>query len=130
MNDLASNYLTRLRNAILAGKENVSGIPSSRLVEELSRVLKEEGYIRDYHVNDINGKKTISVDIKYHNTKSVITNIEKVSRLGRRVYVQAKEIPYVREGLGISIVSTSRGVMTDEKARELNVGGEIICKVW
>jgi small subunit ribosomal protein S8 len=130
MNDLASNYLTRLRNAILAGKENVSGIPSSKLVEELSRVLKEEGYIRDFHVNDINGKKTIAVDIKYYNAKSVITKIEKVSRLGRRVYVQAKEIPYVREGLGISIVSTSKGVMTDEKARELNVGGEIICKVW
>ncbi len=130
MNDLASNYLARLRNAILAGKESVSGIPSSRLVEEISRVLKEEGYIRDYHVNDIKGKKTISVEIKYHNNESVISKLEKVSRLGRRVYVQSKDIPYVREGLGISIVSTSKGVMTDAKARELNVGGEIICKVW
>ncbi|HDT11196.1 MAG TPA: 30S ribosomal protein S8, partial [bacterium] len=68
--------------------------------------------------------------IKYHNNKSVISKLEKVSRLGRRVYVQSKEIPYVREGLGVSIVSTSKGVMTDAKARELNVGGEIICKVW
>ncbi len=130
MNDLASNYLTRLRNAILAGKENVSGIPSSKLVEEISRVLKEEGYIKDYHTNDIKGRKTISVELKYHKEKSVISKLEKVSRLGRRVYVQSKEIPYVREGLGISIVSTSKGVMTDAKARELNVGGEIICKVW
>jgi len=130
MNDLVSNYLTRIRNGILVAKENVSGIPSSKVIEEISRVLKEEGYIKDFRVNDIKGKKTVSIDIKYYNGKSVISNIEKVSKPGRRVYSQAKEIPYIRKGLGVSIVSTSRGVMTDARAREINVGGEIICKVW
>ena len=130
MSDLVSNYLTRIRNGILAGKENVSGIPSSKIIEEVSRVLKEEGFIKDFRINEIEGKKTASVDIKYYNGKSVISSIEKVSKPGRRVYSQAKEIPYIRRGLGVSIVSTSSGVMTDAKAREMNVGGEIICKVW
>lgn len=130
MNDLVSNYLTRIRNGILAEKENVSGIPSSKIIEEISRVLKEEGFIKDFRINDINGKKTVSVDIKYFNGKSVISNIEKVSKPGRRIYSQVKDIPYIRKGLGVSIVSTSRGVMTDAKAREMNVGGEIICNVW
>ncbi len=130
MNDLVSNYLTRIRNGILAEKENVSGIPSSKIIEEISRVLKEEGFIKDFRINEIEGKKTVSVDIKYFKGKSVISNIEKVSKPGRRVYSQSKDIPYIRKGLGVSIVSTSRGVMTDAKAREMNVGGEIICKVW
>ena len=130
MKDLVSNYLTRVRNAILAGKESVSNIPSSKIVEEISRVLKEEGYIRDFMVSDHDGKKSISVDLKYYRNKNVISNIERVSSAGRRVYSQANEIPFVREGLGILIVTTSKGVMTDAKARELNVGGEIICRVW
>jgi len=130
MNDLISNYLTRVRNAILAGKENVSGIPSSKVIEEISRVLKEEGYISDYRINELNGKKTVSVDIKYYRNKSVISHIERVSSSGIRVYTNAGDIPYIREGLGVAIVTTSKGVMTDVKARELNVGGEIICKVW
>ena len=130
MNDLVSNYLTRVRNAILAGKETVSGIPSSKILEEISRVLKEEGYISDYRVNELDGKKTIAVDLKYYRNKSVISNLERVSTTGRRVYSRSNEIPFVREGLGISIVTTSKGVMTDAKARELNVGGEIICRVW
>lgn len=130
MNDLVSNYLTRIRNAILAKKESVSNIPSSKVLEEISRVLKEEGYISDFHVNEIAGKKSLAVDLKYYRDKSVISNIERVSKAGRRVYSQAAEIPFVREGLGISIVTTSKGVMTDALARELNIGGEIICKVW
>ena len=130
MNDLISNYLTRIRNGILAGKENVSGIPSSKIIEEISKVLKEEGYISDFRINELNGKKTVSVDLKYYRNKSVISNIERVSSSGRRVYSQSAEIPFIREGLGISIVTTSKGVMTDAKARELNVGGEIICKIW
>lgn len=130
MNDLVSNYLTRIRNAILAGKENVSGIPSSKILEEISRVLKEEGFITDFRINEVDGKKTVSVDLKYYRNKSVISNIERVSTAGRRVYSQVTEIPYIREGLGVAIVTTSKGVMTDAKARELNIGGEIICKVW
>ncbi|HSW61619.1 MAG TPA: 30S ribosomal protein S8 [bacterium] len=130
MNDLISNYLTRIRNGLLAGKENVSGIPSSKIIEEISRVLKEEGYISDFRINEINGKKTVSVDLKYYRNKSVISNIQRVSSGGRRVYSQSADIPFIREGLGVSIVTTSKGVMTDAKARELNVGGEIICKIW
>lgn len=130
MNDLISNYLTRVRNAYLAGHENVSNIPSSKVLEEISRVLQETGYIQAYRVNEVSDRKTLSVDLKYHNNKSVITRLERVSRLGRRVYSGADDIPYVKEGLGVAIVSTNRGVMTDAQARELRVGGEIICQVW
>jgi len=130
MNDLVANYLTRIRNAVIAKHETVTGIPSSKILENVSKVLKEEGYIKDFRVNEIEGKKTISVDIKYHNGKSVISKIERVSRPGRRIYSSVEEIPYVKQGLGISVVSTSKGVLTDAKARELNVGGEIICNVW
>ncbi|MGI6394023.1 MAG: 30S ribosomal protein S8 [bacterium] len=130
MNDLIANYLTRIRNGFLAGKDNVSGIPSSKIIEDISKVLKEEGYITDFRINEVQGKKTVSVDLKYYRNKSVISSIERVSSGTRRVYSQSKEIPFVREGLGISIVTTSKGVMTDAKARELNVGGEIICRVW
>ena len=130
MNDLISNYLTRVRNAYLAGHENVSDIPSSKVLEEISRVLQETGYIQAYRVNEVSDRKTLSVDLKYHNSKSVITRLERVSKLGRRVYSGADDIPYVKEGLGVAIVSTNRGVMTDAQARELRVGGEIICQVW
>ena len=130
MNDLISNYLTRVRNGFLAGHENVNNIPSSKVLEEISRVLQEAGYIQSYRVNDVKSRKTLSVDLKYHNNKSVITRLERVSKLGRRVYTGADDIPYVKEGLGVSIVSTNRGVMTDAQARELRVGGEIICQVW
>lgn len=130
MNDLVSNYLTRVRNAILAKHETVTGIPSSKLIEQMSRVLKEEGYIKDYRINEMGPQNTISVDLKYNNGKNVISKIERVSRPGLRIYSAATEIPYVRQGLGISIVSTSRGVLSDTKARELKVGGEIVCKVW
>ena len=130
MNDLISNYLTRVRNAYLAGHDNVSDIPSSKVLEEISRVLQETGYIQAYRVNEVSDRKTLSVDLKYHNSKSVITRLERVSKLGRRVYSGADDIPYVKEGLGVAIVSTNRGVMTDAQARELRVGGEIICQVW
>jgi len=130
MNDLISNYLTRVRNAYLAGHENVSDIPSSKVLEEISRVLQETGYIQAYRVNEVSDRKTLSVDLKYHNSKSVITRLERVSKLGRRVYSGADDIPYVKEGLGVAIVSTNRGVLTDAQARESRVGGEIICQVY
>lgn len=130
MNDLISNYLTRLNNALRAKHETVIGIPSSRVVEGVSKVLKEEGFISDFRVTDVAGKKTIAVDFRYHKGKPVISHIERVSKPGCRVYVPVKEIPYVRAGLGVCVVSTSKGVLTDKKARESNVGGEILCKVW
>ncbi len=130
INDLVSNYLTRIRNAIMAKHETVTGIPASNLIEQISKVLKDEGYISDYRIVEIGPKKTVSVDIKYYKGVSVITKIERISRPGIRVYAKTEEIPYVRAGLGISVISTSKGVFSDKKAREMNVGGEIICRVW
>ncbi len=130
MNDLVSNFLTRIRNGIMAKHDTVQGIPCSKVVENTARVLKEEGYINDYRVSEVGVKKTISVDLKYRNGESVITKIERASKPGRRVYESAAEVRYVKAGLGIAVVTTSRGVMTDRKAREMNVGGEIVCRVW
>jgi len=130
MNDMVSNYLTRIRNAIQAEKGSVVGIPSSRLVEGLSQVLKDEGYIEDFRVTEVGVKKTIAVDLRYHSGRPVISRIERVSKPGCRVYASVVDIPYVRAGLGIAVISTSRGVMSDRKARELKVGGEVLCRVW
>jgi len=130
MNDLIANYLTRVRNAIMAAHESVDGIPCSNVIVDISKVLKEEGFIKDYSVTELGPRKTISVDLKYKKGNNVISKIERVSKPGRRVYAQAQEIPYIREGLGVAVVSTSKGVLSDSKARELNVGGEVICKVW
>ncbi len=125
MNDMIANYLTRIRNAMLADKSSVVGIPSSRVIEGISRVLKEEGYIEDFRVTEIGSKRTVAVDIRYHNGRPVISRIVR-----RRVYMPVSDLPHVRAGLGISILSTSRGIMSDRKARELNVGGEVLCQVW
>ena len=130
MNDLVANFLTRVRNAIIAGHENVDGIPCSKLIMEIAKVLKEEGFIKDFHTTELGPRKVISVSLIYNKGVNVISSIQRVSKPGRRVYSQANEIPYIREGLGVSILTTSKGVMTDAKARQLNVGGEIICKVW
>jgi small subunit ribosomal protein S8 len=130
MNDLISNYLTRIRNAMRAEHETVVGIPSSRIVEGISQVLKDEGYISDFRVTMVGAKKTIAVDIRYHHGKPVISHVERVSKPGCRVYMPAKDIPHVRAGLGVCIVSTSKGILTDKKARELNIGGELLCNIW
>ncbi len=130
MNDLVANYLTRVRNAIIAHHENVDAIPCSNVIVEISRVLKEEGYIKDYHVTQVGARRTISVDLKFYKGKNVISKIERISKPGRRIYAAADTVPYVRKGLGLAVISTSKGVLSDAKARELNVGGEVICRVW
>jgi len=130
MNDIIANYLTRIRNAIRAEKETEVGIPSSRIIEGISQVLKEEGYINDFRVTEIGAKRTIAIDIRYHNGRPVISHLERVSKPGRRVYLPLADLPHVKAGLGISILSTSRGVMSDRKAREIKVGGEVLCQVW
>lgn len=130
MNDMIANYLTRVRNAIRSEKETVVGIPSSRLIEGISQVLKEEGYINDFRVTEIGSKRTVAVDIRYYNGRPVISHLERVSKPGCRVYLPIADLPHVRAGLGILVLSTSRGIMSDRKARELKVGGEVLCRVW
>jgi small subunit ribosomal protein S8 len=127
--------LTRIRNALLAGHTNVA-MPSSKMKASIAAILKDEGFISDYEVVDGNrlGHKVLRVRLKYigerRMRRSVITGMERVSRPGRRVYTGKREIPWVLSGLGIAILSTPKGVMTGQRARQLGVGGEVLCKVW
>jgi small subunit ribosomal protein S8 len=130
MTDPVSDMLARIRNAIIAKHTNVL-IPKSKIKVEIARVLKEEGYIKDYKINDDSFRSTINIELKYYGAKkeSVIKVLNRVSKPSRRVYVKNDEIPRVRGGLGISVISTSRGIMTGNNARNQKLGGEIICKV-
>ena len=135
INDPIADMLTRIRNAQMAGHAAVA-MPSSNIKKEIARILKEEGFIDNFEV--IEGEKpsqtTLQIKIKYagerRSRKPVITGIERVSRPGRRVYTRHDEIPWVLSGMGISILSTPKGVMTGQRARQEGVGGEILCKVW
>lgn len=130
MSDPIADFLTRVRNAIKAEKKVVD-IPASNLKKELARILKENNFITDYKVNETDNKQgAISVYLKYRNGKSVIAGLKRASTPGLRRYVNKDDIPRVLNGLGMAIVSTSRGVMTDKQARKSNVGGEVICEVW
>jgi len=130
MSDPIADFLTRVRNAIKAEKKVVD-IPASNLKKELARILKENNFITDFKVNETENKQgAISVYLKYRNGKSVIAGLKRASTPGLRRYVNKDEIPRVLNGLGMAIVSTSRGVMTDKQARKNNVGGEVICEVW
>ena len=130
MNDPVGDMLTRIRNAQMRNKSNVS-TPASKLRGWVLEVLKSEGYIRNYEsVVGSDGKAAIEVSLKYFDGEPVIRELRRVSTPGRRVYVGAKEIPFVRQGLGIAIVSTPKGVMSDGQARATNVGGEILCTVF
>lgn len=131
MTDPIADMLTRIRNANKARFKNVN-INMSRMNVNIAKVLKTAGYINNYDVvKDEDGHSLLKVTLKYPDAKrTVITDIKRVSKPGRRVYVPADKIPKVLNGYGISILSTSRGVITDQEAREANVGGEILCKVW
>ena len=130
MNDPVGDMLTRIRNAQMRNKSNVS-TPASKLRGWVLEVLKSEGYIRSYEaVIGKDGKPAIEVSLKYFDGAPVIRELRRVSTPGRRVYAGAKEIPVVRQGLGIAIVSTPKGVMSDGQARATNVGGEILCTVF
>ena len=130
MTDPISDMLTRLRNAMSVDKRFVD-IPSSNMKKRISYVLKEEKYIEDFmFINKKVGQK-IRIFIKYdHKGRSVISGIERVSKPGRRVYVNQNEIPRVLDGLGISVLSTSKGVISNKVAKRIGVGGEILCNVW
>ncbi len=128
--DPIADMLTRVRNALTARHPKVD-VPASKLKTEIARILKEEGYIANYKVAEEGVKKVIKIYLKYATDNSpVITGIERVSRPGCRNYSGMKEIPRVQGGLGISILTTPRGVMTGRTARKESVGGEILCRVW
>jgi small subunit ribosomal protein S8 len=130
MTDPISDYLTRLRNALKAEKKFVD-IPASKFKIALSEILKNTGFINDYSLIETEDKKKfVSVKLKYHNGESVIEGLRRVSRPGIRRYVRYEELPRVKNGLGVVVVSTSKGLMTEKKAKDLKVGGEVVCKVW
>lgn len=133
--DPIADMLTRIRNALMAGHTTVS-MPTSKLKVSIAKILKEEGFISNYEVVD--GKtaeqKVLRLRLKYigerRERKPVISGLERVSRPGRRVYTGKREIPWVLSGMGVAIISTPKGVMTGQRARQLGVGGEVLCKVW
>ena len=130
LQDPLSDLFSRIRNAQMRNKPIVSS-PVSKMRESILEVLKNEGYIRGYaRTKHTSGKEELDIELKYEDRGPVISDITRISKPGRRVYSGAERIPYVHNGLGISIISTSKGVMTDTDAREQKVGGEIICKVF
>ena len=135
VNDPIADMLTRIRNGVI-GSQSVVAMPNSKLKAEIARILKEEGFIEGYEVvdGDKPGIQTLRVKIKYVGERrektAVITGLERISRPGRRVYSKKQDIPWVLAGMGIAILSTPKGVMTGQRARQLGIGGEVLCKVW
>ena len=130
--DSIADMLTRIRNAGMAKKRQLF-MPSTNTLVAIARVLKEEGFIVDYKVIEQKPQNSLQIDLKYtqeRHPKLVITDLQRVSKPGRRIYTKSKEIPWVRSGMGIAILSTPKGVVTGRKARQLNVGGEVLCYIW
>jgi small subunit ribosomal protein S8 len=128
MSDPIADMLTRIRNAQVVQKTTVN-MPSSKVKVAIANVLKDEGYIEDFAVSTEGGKSELKIGLKYYTGRPVIERIERVSRPGLRIYKGKDEIPQVMNGLGVAIISTPKGVMTDRKARATGVGGEVICYV-
>lgn len=135
VNDPIADMLTRIRNSVMVGQPLVA-MPNSKIKVEIARILKEEGFIESFEVGETEkpGQDVLRVRLKYvgerRERSSVITGLVRVSRPGRRVYTHKTDIPWVLAGMGISILSTPKGVMTGQRARQLGIGGEILCKVW
>ena len=135
MTDPIADMLTRIRNSMMSGQA-MTAMPCSKIKVEIAKILKEEGYLENYEVADGENpsQKTLRLKIKYfgerRERKPVITGIERVSRPGRRIYTKKQDIPWVLSGIGVAILSTPKGIMTGQRARQLGVGGEILCKVW
>jgi small subunit ribosomal protein S8 len=135
MTDPIADMLTRIRNSTMSGQA-MTAMPFSKIKVEIAKILKEEGYLENYEVADGEklGQKVLRLKIKYfgerRERKPVMTGIERVSRPGRRVYTKKQDIPWVLSGIGVAILSTPKGIMTGQRARQLGVGGEILCKVW
>jgi small subunit ribosomal protein S8 len=128
MSDPIADMLTRIRNAQLSEKASVE-MPASKLKAAIAQVLKDEGYVEDFEVRQADGKPMLDISLKYYAGRPVIEKIERVSRPGLRIYKASNQLPSVMNGLGVAIVSTSRGVMTERKARASGVGGEVLCIV-
>jgi len=131
--DPIADMLTRVRNAIMGGQQLVS-MPSSKLKIEIARILHSEGYIEKYEESQENDRKTLRLKLKYvgerRSRRPVITGLKRVSRPGRRAYVGKRQIPWVQSGMGVAILTTPKGVMTGTRAKQLGVGGELLCEVW
>ncbi len=129
-NDPISDFLTRIRNAVAAGHTSLR-IPSSKTLKEMAGILKDEGYLQAYELADEGPQKTLILHLRYFSDRSsAITTLRRISKPSRRQYVGAGDIPKVKNGLGIAILSTSSGVMTGGQAREKRVGGEVLCTIW
>ena len=130
MTDPIADMLARIRNAGIA-RHAVTRCPSSRLKQSIAQVLQEQGFLGDVRVEAEGGKPTLVMEIRYvDRNEALIGGIRRVSRPGRRVYVPSDEVPKVRNGLGVAVLSTSKGVLSDSAAREAHVGGEVLCEVW
>ena len=129
MTDPIADMLSRVRNAMRAGHKRVD-MPVSKLKAEIARILTENHYVHDFKVLDDGRHGVLRIYLKYHEDEPVIRDMQRVSTPGRRRYVGAKDLPRVRGGLGMAIISTSRGVMTDSEARDQNVGGEVLAAIW
>lgn len=127
--DTIADFLTRIRNAS-AAKHKTLSVPSSKLKIAIAEILKDQGFIADFENDSEGAQGTLHVKLRYYYGQPVIREIRRVSKPGRRVYVGADKLPRVRNGLGVAIISTPRGVMTDKQARQHNVGGEILCTIW
>lgn len=130
MTDPISDYLTRVRNALKAGKKTVD-MPYSKFKEAISNLLKTSSFIEDFKIIETEKKfKMLSIKLKYADGDSVILGLKRISRPGIRRYVNNEDLPRVRNGMGIAIISTSKGLLTDKDARKLKIGGEIVCEIW
>ncbi len=130
MTDPIADMLIRIKNALMARHKTVS-IPASKMKLEIARILKEEGYIEDFKYIDEKPQGRIEIVLKYdENKRPVIAGVRRVSKPGRRIYKGYKDLPRVLDGLGIAIISTSQGIMTDHEARRRKVGGEVLCEIW
>ncbi len=130
MTDPIADFLTRIRNGLKAGKTQV-GMPSSKMKKNLANVLKQEGFIKDFGTQTEGPFETLIVELKYDEAnRPAIEGLKRISKPGRRIYAKRDELPKIRFGLGIAIITTSRGVMTDKEARNQNIGGEVICSIW
>jgi len=135
VSDPISDMLTRIRNAIMAG-HSVTAMPSSKIKADIAKILKDEGFIKSYQVVDgeVQGRLVLRIRLKYmgerRDRRSVLTGLQRISRPGRRIYTGKSDIPWVKSGMGIAIISTPKGVMTGQEARKRGIGGEVICKVW
>jgi|SRR5450759_4788912 small subunit ribosomal protein S8 len=135
MTDPIADMLTRIRNAVMSGQA-LTAMPLSKVKIEIAKILKEEGYLENFEVADGErpSQKVLRLKIKYigerRERKPVLTGLERISRPGRRIYTKKQEIPWVLSGIGVAILSTPKGIMTGQRARQLGVGGEILCKVW